>query len=163
MSLLMDALKKAELAKRQGIGDSAGTGNEGDDVPGLALEPLSDNTFIQPESGEPTGRVEPTLSLATHLEELDAQFLEEAAAAARQVPPPSIATERLETSPSPPPPPPPPAINDDPIPRPAAVIDAPVRRNYTRSGAPTPRSRPLPKTCLRRSSLKSRKAARASQ
>jgi tetratricopeptide (TPR) repeat protein len=129
MSLLMDALKKAELAKRQGIGDSAGTGNEGDDVPGLALEPLSDNTFIQPESGEPTGRVEPTLSLATHLEELDAQFLEEAAAAARQVPPPSIATERLETSPPPPPPPPPPAIDDDPIPRPAAVLDAPVRRN----------------------------------
>jgi tetratricopeptide (TPR) repeat protein len=135
MSLLMDALKKAELAKRQGIGDSAGTGNEGDDVPGLALEPLSDNTFIQPESGEPTGRVEPTLSLATHLEELDAQFLEEAAAAARQVPPPSIATERLETSPSPPPPPPPPAINDDPIPRPAAVIDAPVRRNAPDSDA----------------------------
>jgi hypothetical protein len=133
MSLLMDALKKAELAKRQGIGDSAGTGNEGDDEPGLALEPLSDNTFIQPESGEPTGRVEPTLSLATHLEELDAQFLEEAAAAARQVPPPSIATERLDASPSPPPPPPPPAIDDDPIPRPATVLDVPVRRNYTRS------------------------------
>lgn len=132
MSLLMDALKKAELAKRQGIGDTAGAGSDGDNMPGLALEPLPDTATIQPEGGEPATRVEPTLSLATHLEELDAQFLEEAAAAARQVPPPSIVAERLEP---PPPPPPPPAIDVDPIARPAAVLDAPVRRSTPDPGA----------------------------
>jgi hypothetical protein len=129
MSLLMDALKKAELAKRQGVGETSGPGSDGDDMPGLALEPLPGPTANQPERGDPGIRVEPTLSLATHLEELDARFLEEAAAAARQVPPPSNTAERLETSPPPPPPPQRPTLDVDPIPRPVAVLDAPVRRS----------------------------------
>jgi len=74
MSLLMDALKKAELAKRQGpaAGGAAETPAQG----GLELEPIS--------SGSESAAVKPAADavdrsrLPTHLEELDAQFLAEA-------------------------------------------------------------------------------------
>jgi tetratricopeptide (TPR) repeat protein len=105
MSLLMDALKKAELAKRQGAAEGGGDGNQdADDFGGLALEPLPTASSLPPqEAGQGADRVEPTMSLASHLEELDAQFLEEAAAAARQVPPQSIATAKIEPVAPPPP------------------------------------------------------------
>lgn len=126
MSLLMDALKKAELAKRQGGSDVSGTGADDQDPTGLALEPLPEAAYSQVSSDETPSPSEPALSLATHLEELDARFLEEAAAAARQVPPPSITAERSE--PAPPPPPAPPAITADPPPRTEAFVEAPTRR-----------------------------------
>jgi tetratricopeptide (TPR) repeat protein len=126
MSLLMDALKKAELAKRQGGSDVSGTGSDDQDPTGLALEPLPEAAYSPVSSDETTSPSEPALSLATHLEELDARFLEEAAAAARQVPPPSITAERSEPAPSPPPAPP--AIAADPPPRTEAFVEAPSRR-----------------------------------
>ncbi len=110
MSLLMDALKKAELAKRQG-GESGAEGNPEDmGFSGLALEPMAGATTA-PASAEtaPTTTAEsvtePPMSLASHLEELDARFLEEAAAAARIVPPPSIATTKVDALAPPAPPP----------------------------------------------------------
>ncbi len=104
MSLLMDALKKAELAKRQGAEGSEDGNQEADDLGGLSLEPLPPDSAIPPKDlGHGADRAEPTMSLASHLEELDAQFLEEAAAAARQVPPPSIAATKMEPAAPPPP------------------------------------------------------------
>ncbi len=126
MSLLMDALKKAELAKRQGGSDASGSGADDQDSSGLALEPLPDAAYSPASADETAPRSEPALSLATHLEELDARFLEEAAAAARQIPPPSIAAERIE--PAPPPPPTLAAVAADPPPRSEPFIEAPSRR-----------------------------------
>lgn len=126
MSLLMDALKKAELAKRHGGNDAADAESYGDDSPGLALEPLSTTTQTQAAGDGSGAHAEPGLSLATHLEELDARFLEEAAAAARQIPPPTAAVERIEAPPAALPPPP--AIEVDPTPRAASVAESPLRR-----------------------------------
>lgn len=125
MSLLMDALKKAELAKRQGAEGGADGNQDGDDIGGLSLEPLSPGS-LSPSNGAAAApdRGEPTMSLASHLEELDAQFLEEAAAAARQVSPP-ISPAKLEASTPPPTSP----VPEEPIPRPltATPVDSPRR------------------------------------
>ncbi|MDP2823226.1 MAG: tetratricopeptide repeat protein [Sulfuritalea sp.] len=78
MSLLMDALKKAELAKRQGQGEGAGSSMEAQ--AGLALEPLADSTasvaaMPTAESASSAGNLP---RLPSHLEEIDAQFLADA-------------------------------------------------------------------------------------
>jgi tetratricopeptide (TPR) repeat protein len=100
MSLLMDALKKAELAKRQGQGDDASGPPEADTEGGLSLQPHHGSSPTAPEATEPaaaapaatntpTGTTLP--HLPSHLEELDAEFLAEAkkAASARlKAPPP---------------------------------------------------------------------------
>jgi tetratricopeptide (TPR) repeat protein len=81
MSLLMDALKKAELAKRQGQGETAGDAGGQDATAGLMLEPMADSS--PPASGS-AENLSPE-ALASRLEEIDTQFLAEAreAAAAR--------------------------------------------------------------------------------
>lgn len=94
MSLLMDALKKAELAKRQGHSESSGNSTEAQAQAGLSLEPmpsLSGASLAAPatESVSGSGNLP---HLPSHLEELDAQFLAEAkqaAASARLRAPPS--------------------------------------------------------------------------
>ena len=100
MSLLMDALKKAELAKRQGQTEGAGETAEPEPGGGLALEPHHGASTAQAAASEPaaseaapasapTGATLP--HLPSHLEELDAEFLAEAkkAASARlKAPPP---------------------------------------------------------------------------
>jgi tetratricopeptide (TPR) repeat protein len=80
MSLLMDALKKAELAKRQGQGEGAGDTPASDIAEDLALEPMGDSS-----PGTPAAANLSPQALASHLEEIDSQFLAEAreAAAAR--------------------------------------------------------------------------------
>lgn len=105
MSLLMDALKKAELAKRQGAESGADPNQDANGFSGLSLEPLAAAATIpDPASGQATGE-EPAISISTHLEELDARFLEEAAAAARQIQATPILasakTDDLVTSPLP--------------------------------------------------------------
>lgn len=86
MSLLMDALKKAELAKRQGQADGGGTQADGAATQGgLALEPLGDANSPQPHAAttpSADGGTENLPHLPSHLEELDAQFLAEAKQAA---------------------------------------------------------------------------------
>lgn len=95
MSLLMDALKKAELAKRQGQGGDAEASRATEVMGGLSLEPLSDPTFSEPAMDLPAAEKTPSATdlpppLAAHLEELDARFLAEAAqAASARKPPPS--------------------------------------------------------------------------
>jgi tetratricopeptide (TPR) repeat protein len=90
MSLLMDALKKAELAKRQGHDDSAGAATDAA-LPGeLTLQPLQElNAAEVPEDSpsikntRPAGKFPPLDShLEEHLEEIDARFLAEAQQAA---------------------------------------------------------------------------------
>jgi tetratricopeptide (TPR) repeat protein len=86
MSLLMDALKKAELAKRQGQTDGVGTlGGVEPLQDGLALEPLAP-AMLQPETLSSAtvskAATEKLPHLPSHLEELDAQFLAEATQAA---------------------------------------------------------------------------------
>ncbi len=97
MSLLMDALKKAELAKHQGqsnaVGASAAKQGRGE----LSLEPLSDST---PAAGAAATSAN-LPHLASHLDDLDAQFLaqaqqevvarEKAQAVTAQVPEPTVA------------------------------------------------------------------------
>lgn len=95
MSLLMDALKKAELAKRQGQVDGNATAESVQG--GLTLEPVDGATSAaQPvaEAASAAGGKLP--NLPSHLEELDAQFLAEAkqAAATRLKASPSPATPR---------------------------------------------------------------------
>lgn len=95
MSLLMDALKKAELAKRQG--QSGGGSAEEEALVGLALEPIpvsgsTDSAASSPATQNAASAVNLPPHLPSHLEELDAQFLAEAkqAASARlkaQLPP----------------------------------------------------------------------------
>jgi Flp pilus assembly protein TadD len=125
----MDALKKAELAKRQGAEGGADGNQEADDFGGLTLEPLPAGSILPPkEIDRGADRAEPTMSLASHLEELDAQFLEEAAAAARQVPPPSIAATKMEPAAPPPPAPMPVEPVSRPIPTaPTAPAESPRR------------------------------------
>jgi hypothetical protein len=86
MSLLMDALKKAELAKRLGQADGGGTQADGAaSQGGLALEPLGDANSPQPHAAATPpadGGADILPHLPSHLEELDAQFLAEAKQAA---------------------------------------------------------------------------------
>jgi tetratricopeptide (TPR) repeat protein len=93
MSLLMDALKKAELAKRQGQSESSGNSTEAQAQAGLSLEPMPSSSGVSSaapatESTSGTGNLP---HLPSHLEELDAQFLAEAkqAASARLKAPPA--------------------------------------------------------------------------
>ncbi|MCX7156464.1 MAG: tetratricopeptide repeat protein [Rhodocyclales bacterium] len=102
MSLLMDALKKAELAKRQGQSEGAGESSGTEAGDGLALEPHPTLSAAEPAATEsaasapaaanaPTGATLP--HLPSHLEELDAEFLAEAKKAASsrlRAPPPSV-------------------------------------------------------------------------
>ncbi len=139
MSLLMDALKKAELAKRQGAEGGADDNPDTESPGGLALEPLAVTSPSSTPEPKADGRAEPALSLSSHLEELDARFLEEAAAAARHVPPPVASAARIEDGfAAPPPPAAPPAPPEyvvNPIPPPAEPVrrmpreadDAPVK------------------------------------
>ena len=82
MSLLMDALKKAELAKRQGQGEPAGDASGKEAQAGLTLEPMGDPS---PAGPPPAANLSPE-ALASRLEEIDTQFLAEAkeAVTARQ-------------------------------------------------------------------------------
>lgn len=88
MSLLMDALKKAELAKRQGqSGDDADGRRTLEGTGGLSLEPISDPNFSESATSLPGAEKVPSAAdlpppLAAHLEELDARFMAEAAQAA---------------------------------------------------------------------------------
>jgi hypothetical protein len=100
MSLLMDALKKAELAKRQGQGDGVGPSPVETPQGGLALEPLGNaSTPLSGLEVAGTGGASPVEkfpNLPSHLEELDAQFLAEAkqAASARLKTPPAASSAR---------------------------------------------------------------------
>lgn len=93
MSLLMDALKKAELAKRRGesVGASATSGAPSQE--GLALEPMP--AAAEPPSGTPpadnASPEETAPQVPSHLEDLDEQFLAEVkqAASARVKAPPA--------------------------------------------------------------------------
>jgi len=86
MSLLMDALKKAELAKRQGQGEGAGESTEAEAPGELALQPIHDTNLIEPAaiaSAAANGPPATSLpNLDADLEELDARFLAEAQQAA---------------------------------------------------------------------------------
>jgi Flp pilus assembly protein TadD len=88
MSLLMDALKKAELAKRRGQADGAAASAEvAPEQGGLSLEPLSNasslpNQVPAPPSAGSGASADNLPHLPSHLEELDAQFLAEAKQAA---------------------------------------------------------------------------------
>ncbi len=126
MSLLMDALKKAELAKRQGQGEAAGATAESDPGQGgLSLEPIAAaaGSVSEPSSAGGGSPAEKLPNLPSHLEELDAQFLAEAtkAAAARLKAPAQPAPARE------------PAVEPDPVP------EAPKRKPAkaaTRAPAP---------------------------
>ena len=102
MSLLMDALKKAELAKRQGQGDDAGDSTQAEPPGELALQPIYDSNLIEPAASNPAAEDAPSAlpPLGTDLEELDARFLAEAqqAAAARLRTTPPAAPAKTETS-----------------------------------------------------------------
>jgi tetratricopeptide (TPR) repeat protein len=113
MSLLMDALKKAELAKRQGQGEGSASSPEAPAQGGFTLEPLHDaetrgSAAAEPatESGSGSGNLP---HLPSHLEELDAQFLAEAKQAA---------SVRLKAPPAPP--------REPVAEQPAAVADIPA-------------------------------------
>ncbi len=87
MSLLMDALKKAEMAKRQGHGGEAEGSRAEEGAGGLSLEPISDPNSSESTMSLPGAEKAPSAAdlpppLAAHLEELDARFLAEAAQAA---------------------------------------------------------------------------------
>jgi len=111
MSLLMDALKKAELAKRQGRDGGAGDSTEADALGELALQPIHEpSTTTAPAQSIPsTAGIPPTANLPhldSDLEELDARFLAEAqqAASARlkaSLPstPPILQSAAAETAP----------------------------------------------------------------
>ena len=100
MSLLMDALKKAELAKRQGQSEGASSSTETNTQGGLALELAADDSTTKPAAATPAAGNSSTAAnlpnLPSHLEELDAQFLAEAqqAASARLRAPPAPAPAR---------------------------------------------------------------------
>jgi tetratricopeptide (TPR) repeat protein len=82
VSLLMDALKKAELAKRQGQGEAAADAGGQEAQAGLTLEPIGNSNPPEPAAA---ANLSPQ-ALASHLEEIDTRFLAEAkeAATARQ-------------------------------------------------------------------------------
>ena len=130
MSLLMDALKKAELAKRQGQGETAGDASGQDATAGLMLEPMADSS---PPASASAENLSPE-ALASRLEEIDTQFLAEAreAAAARlkaqaTAPSPTMAIE--------------PSTEQAATNRPARTLGAQeARRPQTESAAPQDRS-----------------------
>jgi len=83
MSLLMDALKKAELAKRQGQGEVASDSAGQEAAAGLTLEPMIDSAIqTAPAVSVPSAANLSPQALASHLEELDTRFLAEAKEAA---------------------------------------------------------------------------------
>jgi len=138
MSLLMDALKKAELAKRQGQGDGTGGSAEPEAGGGLALEPHPGASAAQAApsepaaseaAGAPTGATLP--HLPSHLEELDAEFLAEAKKAAsarlKAPPPPPLREPQADQVP----------VADMP---PRAPLHAEPRRGQAESGAAQGRS-----------------------
>ena len=107
MSLLMDALKKAELAKRQGGKDKPATSSAN---PSLELTPLdsgqhspafADEPAIEPAPGEPDIKDSASLpSLPRSLELLDQEFMEEAAALGqRKLEPPPVAVAAPDATP----------------------------------------------------------------
>lgn len=80
MSLLMDALKKAELAKRQGRSGADDAGQNENPFGGLSLEPLpviEEITSIPAEPGQNANASGALPDLPSHLETLDEQFLVE--------------------------------------------------------------------------------------
>lgn len=91
MSLLMDALKKAELAKRQGQGEAADDASGQKAMAGLALEPMVDANLAESAAA---ANLSPQ-ALASHLEELDTRFLAEAKEAA-------VARSKAQSSSAPP-------------------------------------------------------------
>jgi Flp pilus assembly protein TadD len=93
MSLLMDALKKAELAKRQGQSEGASGSIELEAPGGLALEPIPDSALSQDTAAPATPSAPSFSHMSAHLEELDEQFLAEAKQAA---------SARLKTQATPP-------------------------------------------------------------
>ena len=103
MSLLMDALKKAELAKRQGPGASGAAETQAQG--GLALEPIADSAASEPATppaADGSAAAAPS-PLPSKLEEIDAQFLADAQQAASlrlkaQVLPPPVAPPPAEQS-----------------------------------------------------------------
>jgi Flp pilus assembly protein TadD len=114
MSLLMDALKKAELAKRQGQDEGAGDSTGAEPFGELALQPLPDADLIEPKASSTSIASTPPATdlppLDPHLEELDARFLAEAqqAASARlraqaTMPPPAEAPVMHPAAAEPPP------------------------------------------------------------
>ncbi|MCF8179297.1 MAG: tetratricopeptide repeat protein, partial [Sulfuritalea sp.] len=86
MSLLMDALKKAELAKRQGLKVEPTASPENEPLAGLTLEPIPASETMETETGSPATENVPSAStlphLPPHLEELEDRFLAEATQAA---------------------------------------------------------------------------------
>jgi len=82
MSLLMDALKKAELAKRQGQGEAADDSTGPKAKAGLSLEPIIDSSLTKPAASSPSAANLSPQALASHLEEIDTRFLAEAREAA---------------------------------------------------------------------------------
>lgn len=105
MSLLMDALKKAERAKRQGLQTELAPAPEPEPQTALALEPLGD---VRPSKSAPAPVAEgspPSAPETAHgpsrLEELDAQFLAEVKTAAATRPKPQAAAPGQSTPPDP--------------------------------------------------------------
>ncbi|MCF8197345.1 MAG: tetratricopeptide repeat protein [Sulfuritalea sp.] len=86
MSLLMDALKKAELAKRQGQREEPTASPENEPLAGLTLEPISVSENAEPEAPQSARNDTPSAEtlphLPPHLEELEERFLAEATQAA---------------------------------------------------------------------------------
>jgi Tfp pilus assembly protein PilF len=94
MSLLMDALKKAELAKREGRSEGGLSGNpQTTENPSasLTLEPLSASASVTPSQPHTSAQANQALDhlphLPSHLESLDDAFLAEMETAARRTPP----------------------------------------------------------------------------
>lgn len=78
MSLLMDALKKAELAKRQGQEGAADDSTGQDATAGLTLEPMGNASPAEPAAA---ANLSPQ-AMASHLDDIDTRFLAEAREAA---------------------------------------------------------------------------------
>ena len=82
----MDALKKAELAKRQGLKVEPTASPENEPLAGLTLEPIPASETTEAETGLPATENAPSAStlphLPPHLEELEDRFLAEATQAA---------------------------------------------------------------------------------
>jgi tetratricopeptide (TPR) repeat protein len=136
MSLLMDALKKAELAKRQGQSDGAGGPPEMNAEGALALEPIAGSSATEPVANAPAAESAPSAAtlphLPSHLEELDAEFLAEAkkAASARlRAPPPSVPLREPQADQA--------AAADIP---PRTAVHAEPRRSQPEQGTPQNRS-----------------------
>lgn len=92
MSLLMDALKKAERAKRRGRTEDASGPTATEAGNGLSLEPIANTASAQSAAANAAGAIPSPANLrqaSSHLEELDAQFLADAkqATSARFKPP----------------------------------------------------------------------------